>query len=64
MSYDELVNYPVSCDKADEQLRHLRSIQNQKSFNPDPDQLSEPDRAYNSRLKATIWWFAYKCGKS
>lgn len=64
LTYDELVNYPVECSKADQQLRHLRAVQNSKHFDPNPDNLSESDRAYNSRLKATIWWFAYKCNKS
>lgn len=64
LSYQELVDYPSQCAKADEQLAELRRIQSIKNFNPDPDALSEHDRAYNSRLKATIWWYAYRCDKS
>lgn len=63
-SYEQLVNYPSQCSKADEQLKELRSIQQRKGFDSDPDKLNESDRAYNSRLKATIWWYAYKCNKS
>lgn len=63
-TYEELVNYPSSCNKADEQLAELRSIQRIKNFSADPDQLNEDDRLYNSRLKASIWWYAYRCDKS
>lgn len=64
LTYEQLVNYHVTCEKADEQLKILRNIQRIKNFNPDPDMLEDMDRAYNSRLKATIWWFAYRCNKS
>ena len=64
MTYEQLVKYPVQCAKADEQLKELRKVQAIKNFDSDPDNLNEDDRAYNSRLKATIWWFAYSCGKS
>lgn len=63
-TYQQLVDYPVSCSRADEQLKHLKEVQQFKNFNPDPDFLSEEDRAYNGRLKATIWWYAYRCNKS
>ena len=63
-TYEELVNYPSECSKADEQLKELRAIQRRKAFNPDPDMLTDAERAYNGRLKATIWWYAYRCGKS
>ena len=61
LTYDELVNYPNSCAKKDSQLKELHEIQKVKNFDPDPDNLNDSDRAYNSRLKATIWWFAYRC---
>jgi hypothetical protein len=64
MSYNDLVNFPNRCDKADEQLRILKAVQLRKNFDPDPDNLNDADRAYNSRLKATIWWYAYECDKS
>lgn len=64
LSYDELVAYPTQCAKAEEQLSDLKAIQTAKNFDPDPDNLNEFDRAYNSRLKATIWWYTYKCNKS
>jgi hypothetical protein len=64
LSYEELVAYPTRCDKATEQLDDLKAIQRAKNFDPDPDKLDEFDRAYNSRLKATIWWYAYRRNKS
>lgn len=63
LTYDQLVNYPSRCDKADAQLRELREIQRIKNFDQDPDNLTPADRAYNSRLKASIWWYAYRCEK-
>jgi hypothetical protein len=62
-SYKELENYPVSCDKKEAQLTDLHRIQNAKHFSQDPDSLNDYDRAYNSKLKATIWWFSYGCQK-
>lgn len=64
MTYEELEKYPAQCAKADSQLRELRALQKIKNFAEDPDELNDADRAYNSRLKATIWWFAYKCDKT
>ena len=63
LSYDELVHYRTSCTAKEIQLKQLLYVQQVKNFNPDPDQLNEDDRAYNSRLKATIWWYAYSCGE-
>lgn len=63
MTYQQLVDYPVSCELADKQLWELERLQAQKGFDPDPDKLSEEDRIFNSRLKATIWWYAYRCEK-
>lgn len=62
-TYDELVNYPSQCAKADRQLRELKEIQRIKNFDQDPDNLAPADRAYNSRLKASIWWYSYRCEK-
>lgn len=62
LTYDQLVNYPSECPKAKIQLAELREIQRIKNFAQDPDSLNEADRAYNSRLKATIWWYTWKCG--
>jgi hypothetical protein len=64
MTYEQLVNYPTQCAKASSQLYELRNLQAKKNFDPDPDRLSEMDRKYNARLKATIWWYAYKCDQS
>jgi hypothetical protein len=61
LTYEQLIQYPVSCDKKDSQLKELKHIQRVKNFDPDPDNLSDMDRAYNSRLKSTIWWYTYRC---
>ena len=61
MSYEQLVNYPSSCDKKEAQLKELTQLQRIKNFAQDPDDLNEDNRAYNSRLKATIWWYEWKC---
>jgi adenine-specific DNA methylase len=61
LTYQELVNYQVDCSKKEEQLTQLRSIQTAKNFAVDPDELSDNDRTYNSRLKSTIWWYSYRC---
>ena len=63
MSYKELEDYPVSCDKKEIQLAELRNLQRKLNYAQDPDQLNDYDRAYNSRLKSTIWWFSYGCSK-
>lgn len=60
-TYEELRNYRTSCTNEQAQLSELRHIQSVKNFAEDPDQLNEEDRAYNSRLKATIWWYALEC---
>jgi len=61
MTYDELYNYPNNCELKVEQLKELQYVQRVKNFNPDITQLSAEDRTYNSRLKATIWWYTYRC---
>ena len=64
MTYQELVDYPGNCKFKEQQLAELKQLQAIKNFNSDPDLLSEDDHAFNSRLKATIWWFAYRCEES
>lgn len=61
LSYKELVDFNTSCDVATEQQAHLRDILERKRFDPDPDKLNADDRQYNSRLKATLWWYEYRC---
>lgn len=63
LSLEELRSYPVDCKLKDKQLAQLRQIQKIKNFTSDPDSLNEYDRAYNSRLKSTIWWFYFGCEK-
>ena len=64
MSYQELYDFPNDCSLADNQLSILKRLQETKHFNSDPDMLNPADRDYNGRLKATIWWYAYRCDKS
>ena len=61
LSYEELVDFQTSCTAKDKQQAHLKHILDYKNFNPDPDKLNADDRAYNSRLKATLWWYEYRC---
>lgn len=63
LSLEELRSYPVDCKLKEKQLAQLRQIQKIKNFNSNPDTLDEYDRAYNSRLKSTIWWFYFGCEK-
>ena len=64
MTYQELVDYPVDCKFKEQQLAELKKLQSIKNFDPDPDVLTEEDHDFNSRLKATIWWYAYGCESS
>lgn len=61
LTYQQLVDYPVDCKVKDAQLTELQRIQRIKNFNPDSDELNETDYHYNSRLKATIWYYSYGC---
>lgn len=61
LSYDELVDFRTSCTARDDQQKHLKFILDRKNFDPNPDNLNPDDRAYNSRLKATLWWYEYRC---
>jgi len=61
LSYKELVDFNTSCEAASDQQAHLLYILERKGFDPDPDKLNADDRAYNSRLKATLWWYEYRC---
>jgi len=63
LSYEELKKFPVNCEKQETQLAELKEIQRIKNFNSDLEKLNEDDQLYNSRLKATIWWYAYSCEK-
>ena len=61
LTYEELGNFDTKCELATEQQALLKSILIRKNFDPDPDNLNDDDRAYNSLLKATIWWYEYRC---
>jgi hypothetical protein len=61
LTYQQLVDYPVTCDLKDQQLTELQEVQRIKNFNPNSDELNEADYHYNSRLKATIWYYSYGC---
>ena len=64
LTYRQLVNYPIDCAKKDSQLAYLIELQEFKNFPQNSDSLNIDDRAYNGRLKATIWWYSYSCGES
>jgi hypothetical protein len=61
LTYEELNNFDTKCELADQQQSMLRGILIRKNFDPDPDNLNDADRAYNSLLKATLWWYEYRC---
>jgi len=61
LTYQQLLDYPVTCDLKDQQLADLQEVQRLKNFNPNSDELNEADYHYNSRLKATIWYYSYGC---
>lgn len=62
LTYEQLVDFPVDCDKKESQLKQLNHIKTVKSFPENPEDIkNEMDRAYNSRLKSTIWWYTYRC---
>ena len=63
-TYEQLVKFRKSCTNSVAELKELHIIQDAKNFAQDPDELSEEDRAYNSRLKATIWWYTLECGNA
>jgi hypothetical protein len=60
-TYDQLLNYPLSCKHKNEQFTELQRIRGKKNFSEDPDQLSAEDRRYNALLKEHLWWFVYNC---
>jgi PBP1b-binding outer membrane lipoprotein LpoB len=62
LTYRQLVNYPIDCAKKNIQLAELKELQEFKNFPQDSDSLNIDARAYNGRLKATIWWYSYSCG--
>jgi len=64
MTYQELVDYPVDCKFKETQVAELKKLQAIKNFDPDPDLLNAEDYDFNGRLKATIWWYAYRCDQS
>jgi hypothetical protein len=64
MTYQELKDFNPSCNAKEEQLKQLKYIQSVKNFKEDPNDLEDADRAYNSRLKATIWWYTYSCDQA
>ena len=61
LTYDELFNFETKCELATQQQALLKIILERKNFDPDPDNLNPEDRAYNSRLKSTLWWYEYRC---
>jgi len=62
LTYEELNNFETKCELADQQQSMLRGILIRKNFGTEPDNLNDADRAYNSLLKATLWWYEYRCG--
>ena len=64
ITYQELRDYPLDCEKADSQLAELKAIQEHYDFESDVELLTHDERAWNGIIKSNIWWFAYRCNKS
>jgi len=64
LSFADLEKLPTDCSRKvlvqDKILKILRF----KNFNPNPDLLQDIERAYQSKLKATYYWYEYSCGDS
>jgi len=62
LSYEQLLQFSPNCENRKSQLDQLTYIQKVKNYPANPEDIkNELDRAYNSRLKATIWWYTYRC---
>jgi outer membrane murein-binding lipoprotein Lpp len=62
LSYDQLLEFIPDCENKQDQLKQLKYIQTVKKFPENPEDIrDETARAYNSRLKAIIWWYTYRC---
>lgn len=62
LSYERLLEFTPDCENKEKQLKQMRYIQAVKNFPENPEDIkNELDRAYNSRLKAIIWWYTYRC---
>ena len=62
LTFDEIRQMQLSCTRRDEQLNLLRISKTIKGLDNEPDNLNDDDRAYNSRLKASMWWLEMNCG--
>ena len=63
LTYEQLEKFNKRCPNKTAELNQLRHIQQVKNFAQDPDDLNDDDRAYNSKLKATIWWYTQNCNE-
>jgi predicted metalloprotease with PDZ domain len=65
MSYQELVQYPVTSTECDNINWHVANINHQLDLrgltNVRPESLSEPDRLYNVRARNIIWSYRIAC---
>jgi hypothetical protein len=62
LSYEKLMEFIPSCEHKTTQLRQMKYIQTVKRYPANPEDIkNELDRSYNSRLKAIIWWYTYRC---
>ena len=62
LSFDDLKKLPTDCQRKGIVQRKIELILTAKNFNPNPDNLTPEDREYQSKLKATYWWYEYSCG--
>mgnify|MGYP006266499117 CR=1 FL=1 len=62
LSFDDLERLPTDCSRKDSVQKKLKFILATKNFDPNPDNLDTVERAYQSKAKATYWWYEYSCG--
>jgi hypothetical protein len=64
LSFDDLKKLPTDCQRKGIVQRKIQLILTQNSYDPNPDNLPDLAREYQSKLKATYWWYEYSCGDS
>jgi hypothetical protein len=57
----DLDTFQTDCARRTEQQNKIENIITAKRLGGDPDLLDDDRRAYNSRLKATWWWYEINC---
>ena len=59
----DLDPFRTDCARRTEQQSKIENIITAQRLGGDPDLLDDDRRFYNSRLKATWWWYELNCKK-